>query len=167
MAVRQRIEQVGDLLVYRTFFDLALEVEKVTRGFGPDFRWLRVQSLRSSESACANLSEGFYSQYSTEYLHALYRVRREARETMTHLEYGAKVNQLPETIVSSLLARYTDGLRQLGKLISSIEFKIAKRGKSKGASAPKPSGDIRPLTIAPRTRATDHASLTTDPTSPS
>ncbi|MBI5853932.1 MAG: four helix bundle protein, partial [Nitrospirae bacterium] len=125
-AVRQRIEQVGDLLVYRTFLDLALEVEKVTRGFGPDFRWLRVQSLRSSESACANLPEGFYSQYSTEYLQALYRVRREARETMTHLDYGAKVNQLPETIVSGLLARYTDGLRQLGKLISSIEFKIAK-----------------------------------------
>lgn len=68
---------------------------------------------------------------------------------MTHSDYGAKVNQLPETIVSGLLARYTDGLRQLGKLISSIELKIATRGKSKGASVTKPTGDIRPPTPDP------------------
>jgi four helix bundle protein len=155
-AVKRRIEQVGDLLVYRMFLDLALEVEVATRGCGPDFRWLRVQLLRSSESACANLSEGFYSQYSTEYLQALCRVRREARETMTHLEYGTQVNQLPETRVSGLLARYTDGLKQLGKLISSIELKIAKRGKSKGALAPKPAGEYRSL-------PPDHGPLPTPP----
>ena len=81
----KKIEQVEDLGVYQAVFDLACEVERATRKYGIDFRWLRAQVLRSSESVCANLAEGFYSQYSTEYLQALYRCRREARETMTHL----------------------------------------------------------------------------------
>src|SRR5271157_725144 len=85
---RQKIETVEQMPVYQAFLTLALELEKKTRGFGPDFRWLRVQMLRSSESVCANMTEGFYSQYSTEYLQALYRCRREARETMTHVSYA-------------------------------------------------------------------------------
>ncbi len=47
--------------VYQLFYALALDIEKETRGFGTDFRWLRGQMLRSSESACANMTEGFYS----------------------------------------------------------------------------------------------------------
>ena len=49
---------VQDLQVYREFYRLALSLEKNTRGYGPDFRWLRQQSLRSSESVCANMAEG-------------------------------------------------------------------------------------------------------------
>jgi len=56
------IERVEDMPVYRLFFTLAQEVELTTRGVGPDFRWLRVQVLRSSESVCANMTEGFYAQ---------------------------------------------------------------------------------------------------------
>ena len=56
------IERVEDMPVYQLFFALAQEVEQATRDFGPDFRWLRVQVLRSSESVCANLTEGFYAQ---------------------------------------------------------------------------------------------------------
>ncbi|MCK4640133.1 MAG: four helix bundle protein [Candidatus Marinimicrobia bacterium] len=58
---------------------MALEVEKISRDYGYDFRWLRIQLLRASESVCANMTEGFYSQYSTEYLHSLFYCRREAR----------------------------------------------------------------------------------------
>ena len=66
------IERVEDMPVYQLVFALAAEVEQATRGCGPDFRWLRVQVLRSSESVCANMSEGFYAQYSTEYVQSLY-----------------------------------------------------------------------------------------------
>jgi four helix bundle protein len=69
----EKIQNVEQMPVYQAFLALALEAEKVTRNCGPDFRWLRVQMLRSSESVCANMTEGFYSQYSTEYLQALYR----------------------------------------------------------------------------------------------
>jgi four helix bundle protein len=128
---KRKIEQVEELQVYQRFFDLATEVENVTKKFEADFRWLRSQLMRASESVCANLTEGFYSQYSTEYLQALYRCRREARETMTHPRYAMKVCVLSDKICSVLLDRYTDALKLLGKLIGSIENKIRERGKSK------------------------------------
>lgn len=125
------IENVEQMPVYRAFFDLAAEVETATRSLGRDFQWLRSQALRSSESVCANMSEGFYAQYSTEYLQALYRCRREARETITHLKYGGTVSQLPESAVDGFILRYEDALRQLANLIASIERKIQERGKGK------------------------------------
>jgi four helix bundle protein len=128
---RNKIENVEDMPVYRLFFDLAVEVERETRAFNPDFRWLRIQMLKSSESSFANLSEGFYSQYSTEYLQCLYRSRREARETVSHLNYAVGVDPLSKIVGTTLQDRYAEALRQLGNLINSIEQKIRERGKSK------------------------------------
>ena len=128
---KEKIERVEDMPVYQLLHELALKIEKVTRDYGPDFRWLRNQSLRSSESACANMTEGFYAQYSTEYLQALYRSRREARETMTHVNYARDVGALPATTANSLITRYEAAMHQLGNLIASIERKIQSRGKSK------------------------------------
>jgi four helix bundle protein len=133
------MENVEQMPVYQAFLTLALELEKKTRGFGPDFRWLRVQVLRSSESVCANMTEGFYSQYSTEYLQALYRCRREARETMTHISYAQSTNQLSEDIAIELHGRYEQALRQLANLTASIERKIRERGKAKPGSLLKES----------------------------
>lgn len=126
-----RISRVEDMPVYQLFYTLALDVEKASREYGYDFRWLRNQSLRASESVCANMTEGFYTQYSTEYLQALYRCRREARETLTHVTYAKDVRLLPAATAESLAARYEDALRQLGNLISSIERKLESRGKTK------------------------------------
>lgn len=109
-AENNRIVAVADMPVYQLFYQLALDVEKATRSYGPDFRWLRNQTLRSSESPCANMSEGFYAQYSSEYVQSLYRSRREARETMTHLAYGRDVGQLDVDTSHALLARYEDAL---------------------------------------------------------
>jgi four helix bundle protein len=128
---KKRIEQVEEMPVYQAFFNLALEVEKATKHYASDFQWLRAQLLRSSESVCANMTEGFYSQYSTEYLQALYRSRREARETMTHLRYAIGSGQLSERVGGMLVMGYTESLKQLANLILSIERKINVRGKSK------------------------------------
>ena len=128
------IERVEDMPVYQLFFALAQEVEQATRNLAPDFRWLRVQVLRSSESVCANLTKGFYSQYGTEYLQSLFRSRREGRETTTHLKYGEAVQQLSAETAASLLNRYEDAFRQLANLIASIERKIRERGKGKPGS---------------------------------
>ncbi len=136
---RQKIETVEQMPVYQAFLTLALELEKKTQRFGPEFRWLRVQMLRSSESVCANMTEGFYSQYSTEYLQALYRCRREARETMTHVSYSQSTDQLSEDIASELHGRYEEALKQLANLAGSIERKIRERGKAKPGSSLKES----------------------------
>lgn len=117
--------------VFERFYELAVEIEKATRGCGPDFRWLRVQLLRSSESVCANMTEGFYSQYSTEYLQALHRCRREARETLLHLRYAGGTGNLPAPLLGDLQGKGEDALQQLAGVIASIERKISERGKAK------------------------------------
>ena len=68
---KRKIERVEEMPVFQACMALALSIEKNSRAFAPDFKWLRSQMLRSSESVCANMTEGFYSQYSTEYLQAL------------------------------------------------------------------------------------------------
>jgi four helix bundle protein len=130
----ENIKDVADMPVYKLFLNLALEVEKTSNRWASDFRWLRVQVLRSSESVCANMAEGFFSQYSTEYLQALYRCRREAHETMTHLRYAAEVGQLSADVATTVLPQYDEALKQLANLIGSIERKIRNRGKSKPES---------------------------------
>ena len=74
-----KINRVEEMPVYQMFYNIALEVEEITRDYRSDFHWLRIQVLKSSESVCANMMEGFYTQYSTEYLHSLFYCRREAR----------------------------------------------------------------------------------------
>jgi four helix bundle protein len=56
-----KITDVEDMPVYQAFFGLALEVERITNDCKSEFRWLRGQALRSSESVCANMAEGFFS----------------------------------------------------------------------------------------------------------
>jgi four helix bundle protein len=136
---KEKIRSVEQMAVYQARLELALEVEKATRDCGPDFRWLRVQVLRSSESVCANMAEGFYSQYSTEYLQALYRCRREARETMTHLQYAMTTQVIPAETAASIQSRYEEALRQLANLMASIDRKIQERGKGKPGTLLKES----------------------------
>jgi hypothetical protein len=62
---------------------------------------------------------------------SLYRSRREARETMTHLTYARDVQQLAPTVFQNLDVRFREALRQLNLLIGSIERKITEKGKGK------------------------------------
>lgn len=128
---KRKIERVEDMPVFQACFALALSIEKDSRTFTVDFKWLRGQMLRSSESVCANMTEGFYSQYSTEYLQALYRCRREGRETMTQVRYGMAIKQSSGENGQALTEGYDNALMQLSNLIASNERKIRQRGKTK------------------------------------
>lgn len=128
---KKKIERVEEMPVFEACFALALSVEKDSRAFAPDFKWLCGQILRSSESVCANMTEGFYSQYSTEYLQALYRCRREGRETMTHMRYAMPTKQISDEKGLALCKGYDNALTRLASLIASIEGKIRQRGKAK------------------------------------
>ena len=117
--------------MYRAFYDLALEVERASRSFPGEFSWLRSQMTRSSESVCANMAEGFYAQYSTEYLQSLHRCRREARELLVHVRYATDAGILQPEVLDRWSIRYEDALTQLNNVIRSIARKIAERGKAK------------------------------------
>jgi four helix bundle protein len=150
---REVVNSVEDLRVFRGLRDLALEIEEATRGFTYEFRWLRIQMLWSSESVIANMTEGFYSQYSTEYLQCLFRSRREARETLTHAGYAVKVGQMANDRVAALEERYEIALKQLAVLISSIEAKITRSGKAKTFESVREGeadyGSDRPVDLLP------------------
>jgi four helix bundle protein len=89
--------------------------------------------LRSSESTCANLTEGFYAQYSTEFLQSLYRVLREARETILHLRCARDAGVLSGDAAEQLELRYETVGPMIGGLVSAIERKITTLGKTKSA----------------------------------
>ena len=57
------------------------------------------------------MTEGFYAQYSTEYLHSLFRCRREARETVTHIRYACDVKLLPKAGAENICSIYDDALQ--------------------------------------------------------
>ncbi|MBM4044037.1 MAG: four helix bundle protein, partial [Planctomycetes bacterium] len=126
-----KITRVEDMPVYRESMELAIALERETRSFRQDFRWLRTQVLKSSESVPTNMTEGFYSQYSTEYLQAQYRCRREGRETQSHLHYAERTGQMVSQTARQFMSRYEEVLKQIGNLIGSIERKIAATGKAK------------------------------------
>lgn len=125
------IWRVEDMPVYVRFYELALRIVDSTRDFPAVFTWLRIQSLKSSESVIANMSEGFYSQYSTEYLQCLYRCRREARETMTHVNYAGDAKLLSRSTVNERRDGYEKALEELSRLVASIERKVRMHGKAK------------------------------------
>jgi len=77
------------------------------------------------------MTEGFYCQYSTEYLQALYRCRREAHETRLHVQYAIDTGQVSSQDGKKLLIGYEKAVAQLGGLIRSIERKINDHGKAK------------------------------------
>lgn len=139
----RKIARVEDMPVFKLFYELAIEIEKVTRPFGPDFRWLRTQVLRSSESVCANMTEAFYSQYSTEYLQGLHRCRREARETLLHLRYAKDSGNVTDEIHRDLEAKGEEALQQLAAVIGSIERKIQDRGKAKPGLIKETEGEYQ------------------------
>ena len=133
-SARRRSRQVKrpeDMPVFEALYHLALDVERLTRSFGRVFQWLRSQVNRAAEATPANIAEGFYAQYSTEYLHSLYRARREAREATVHLRYAADVGAGDPSTTQRLLVRYEEALRQLNAVIAAVERKIEKSGKAR------------------------------------
>lgn len=150
------IMRVEDMPVFQRFYELAIRMVACTRDYPADFKWLRIQKLRSSESVTANMTEGFYSQYSTEYIQCLYRCRREARETMLHSKYARDAGILSSKITEEILAGYECALEELAKLISSIERKVRAYGKAKPGAVREESAEYgtdssttrhQPLTI--------------------
>lgn len=138
------ITRVEDMPVFQLAYHTALAIEARTRGFPGDFRWLRNQVLRSSESVCSNLVEGFYAQYTTEYLQSLHRCKREGRETILHLRYARDSVIAMEN--ADLESQCEDVLNQLSNLILSLERKLQNFGKGKPYPGSN-SGVVRELEI--------------------
>ena len=70
----------------------------------------------------------------------MYRCRREARETLTHIAYAADTGQLDKTVSEGLVSEYETALKLLSGLISSVQRKMAEHGKAKPGSTVREDG---------------------------
>jgi len=120
--MEKQIQNVEDLEVYQKLCNLAIEIHKLTLTF-PRFELYELgsQLRRSSNSAPANLAEGFNNKHINIYLKGISRAQGEIRETKHHLKMAYKKGYLNEKRVNNFLDRYEECKRMLLGLEKSLK----------------------------------------------
>lgn len=121
---KEFIKSFEDLDVYKRLFDLAIKIHDLTLGF-PKFELYEIgsQLRRSSNSAPANLAEGFNNKHTNIYLEGISRAQGEIRETKHHLKIAFKKNYLDKEKLDYFLNEYDVCGRMLTNLERSLENK--------------------------------------------
>lgn len=116
--------RVEDLEVYKKLFKLALEVHEITMNF-PKFEMYELgsQARRSSNSAPANLAEGFSNKHTNIYLESISRAQGEIRETRHHLKIAYKKGYITEEKLNYFIKEYEECSKMLYGLEKSLEAK--------------------------------------------
>jgi four helix bundle protein len=114
----KKIESYEDLDVYQRLVDLHLQVHELTLTF-PRFELYEIgsQLRRSSNSAPANLAEGWNNRHINIYLEAINRVQGEINETKHHLFMASKKKYLDQEKYESFI----NGYNTCGKMLTSLK----------------------------------------------
>lgn len=126
MEVKKKIESYKDLKVYQKLNKLHLEIHKLTLGF-PTFEKyeLGAQLRRASNSAPANLVEGWNNKHINIYLEGINRSLSEIHETEHHLLIAFNKRYLQKDKYDYLINEYNECGRMLKGLERSLEkYKI-------------------------------------------
>jgi len=109
-----KISKIGDLKVCRKLVNLHLRVHKLSLVF-PKFELFELgsQVRRSSNSAPANLAEGFNNKYRNIYLQTITRALGEIRETQHHLMVVWRKQYLTDGTYKELVEAYNECSRML------------------------------------------------------
>lgn len=118
-----RITRVGQLVVYRRLVDLHLRVHDLSLTF-PKFELYELgsQIRRSSNSAPANVAEGFNNKHKNICLECISRSLGEIRETQHHLMVGFRKNYMTEDAYRQLVGEYNECSRMLRAIDQSISM---------------------------------------------
>ena len=116
-----KVSKVGDLKVYRRLVDLHLRVHKLSLTL-PKFEIYELgsQVRRSSNSAPANLAEGFHNKHRNIYLQSIGRALGEIRETQHHLMIAHRKEYLSKETYEELVGGYNECSRMLRAIETSI-----------------------------------------------
>jgi len=117
--------QVEDLKVYQILFKLALEIHELTLVF-PRFELYELgsQLRRSSNSALANLAEGFDNKHTNIYLECISRAQAEVRETKHHLNMAFRKRYFTKEKLDYLIEHYEQCSKMLKGLEKALQLKI-------------------------------------------
>lgn len=106
--------KVEDLEVYKKLFQLVLEVHELTMTFPKhELYELGSQLRRSSNSAPADLSEGFGNKHTNIYLEGISRSQGEIRETMHHLRIANAKKYLSNERLHMFISQYEECSKML------------------------------------------------------
>ena len=116
------IDSVEKLEVSQRLFNLAIEVHDLTLTF-PKFELYELgsQLRRSSNSAPANLAEGFNNKHTNIYLEGISRAQAEIRETKHHLKIAFRKKYLSKEKLDYFIDEYNICGRMLTNLEKSLE----------------------------------------------
>lgn len=116
--------RVEDLKVYQKLSKLALEVNDLTMDF-PKFEMYELgsQLRRSSNSAPANLAEGFGNKHTNIYTECISRTQGEIRETKHHLKVAYQKGYLTKEKLDYFIAEYEECSKMLYGLENSLNSK--------------------------------------------
>lgn len=115
-----------DLGVYRKLCDLHLEVHDVSLRF-PKFELFELgsQVRRSSNSAPANLAEGFGNKHTAIFAECISRAQGEIRETKHHLLIAHRKGYISKEKHADLYVRY----EECSKMLFGLENSLFKKKK--------------------------------------
>ncbi len=118
--------KIEDLKVYSKLFGLALKVHHLTLTF-PKFEMYELgsQLRRSSNSAPANLAEGFDNKHTNIYLESVSRAQGEIRETIHHLKLVHKKGYITEIKLKETISDY----EECSKMLYGLENSLTKNSK--------------------------------------
>ena len=121
--LKSNIMKLEDLLVYRKLFKLVLEVHDMTMLF-PKFELYELgsQLRRSSNSAPANLAEGFGNKHTNIYLECISRAQGEIRETKHHIRIAEGKKYISHEITIDFIQRY----EECSKMLFGLEDSLSK-----------------------------------------
>lgn len=119
--------KVENLKVYQRLFRLTLEIHNLTLTL-PKFEIYELgsQLRRSSNSAPANLAEGFDNKHTNVYLECISRSQGEIRETKHHLRVVYKKQYLTKEKLDYFIKEYEECSKMLYGLERSLEIRKKK-----------------------------------------
>ena len=114
----KKTERLKDLEAYRKLCDLHLEINQLTLDF-PKFELSELGSelRRSSNSAPANIAEGWSKKRKQVFLEGVNKALGEVRQTKHHLTMAFKKSYIDESEYTDLVIRYDE----CGRLLKSLE----------------------------------------------
>ena len=118
-----RIESAKDLAVYKTAFQLAMEIFELTKSFPPEERYaLTSQIRRSSRSICLNLREAWAKRrYEPHFVSKLTDCDGENSETDSSLDFAKECGYLSPEEHASLTSACAEIGRMIGGMIKKSD----------------------------------------------
>jgi len=121
--MKDKINSYEDLEVYQRLCKLHLEIHNLSLTF-PDFEKFELSSQlrRSSNSAPANLAEGWNNKHINIYLEGINRAQGEIQETKHHISIAFKKKYIPEEKYNYFIKEYDE----CGKMLNGLKNSLGK-----------------------------------------